>query len=483
MTDPQPASWRDVRAAFQKIWGYDDFRPPQGEIIRTLLEQKDAMIVMPTGGGKSICFQLPALLQNGLTLVISPLVALMENQVEELRQRKLPAALLHSELPSPERKRTLQLLEQEKLRLLYVSPETLLSPVVWERLSQPQIKINGLILDEAHCLVQWGETFRPAYRRLGTVRSALLKSKPSGSKIAIAAFTATADPSAQQTIQQVLQLQKPTVFRLNPYRSNLHLKVKIAWTPRGRQQQLLKFIQARPQQAGLIYVRSRRDGENLAEWLREKGYATAAYHAGLSPQERRMMEADWISGKIPFVICTSAFGMGINKPDVRWVIHFHPTLLLSEYVQEIGRAGRDGKSSDALLLMSEPTGWLDSQDKQRQKFFEDKLRSQQQKAQKLVRQLPPTGDVNALARQFPESAIALSLLHSNGQLEWQDPFHYQINAKSASHHSSQFDAVKEMRRYLQTRQCRWQFLLRAFGFAEEAENMNCGHCDNCDRRQ
>lgn len=481
MSDRHAASWNQVRDKFKQVWGYDDFRPPQGEVIRTLLEQKDGMIVMPTGGGKSICFQLPALLQNGLTLVISPLVALMENQVEELRQRKLPAALLHSELSSLERKQTLRLLEEQKLRLLYVSPETLLSPVVWERLSQPQIKINGLILDEAHCLVQWGETFRPAYRRLGTVRSALLKSKPSGSKFAIAAFTATADPSAQQTIQQVLQLQKPAVFRLNPYRPNLHLSVKIAWTPRGRKQQLLKFIQARPQQDGLIYVRTRRDSENLVEWLREKGYTIAAYHAGLSPQERRSIETDWISGKIPFVVSTSAFGMGVNKSNVRWVIHFHPTLLLSEYVQEVGRAGRDGKPSDALLLMSEPTGWLDGEDKQRQKFFEDKLRSQQQKAQKLVRQLPPTGDVNAIARQFPEAAIALSLLHSIGQLEWQDPFHYQINSKSASHHSSQLDAVKEMRRYLQTRQCRWQFLLRAFGFAQEAENMNCGHCDNCRR--
>ena len=234
MSYTESLSWQEVLDKFKKIWGYDDFRPPQGEIVRTLLSQRDAMIIMPTGGGKSICFQLPALLQTGLTLVISPLVALMENQVQELRQRKLPAALLHSELPSQEKKQNLGLLEQQKLRLLYVSPETLLSPPVWERLCQPQLQINGLILDEAHCLVQWGDTFRPAYRRLGAVRSALLKSKPPGTKIAIAAFTATADPNAQKTIQQVLQLNQPEVFRLNPYRQNLHLKIEIAWTPRGR---------------------------------------------------------------------------------------------------------------------------------------------------------------------------------------------------------------------------------------------------------
>ena len=209
MNNTETNSWKNVRAAFKKIWGYDDFRPPQAEIIRILLEQRDALIVLPTGGGKSICFQLPALLQTGITLVISPLVALMENQVQELRERQLPAALLHSELPTYQRKQTLKALENQQLRLLYLSPETLLSAPVWERLSQPQLKINGLILDEAHCLVQWGDTFRPAYRRLGTIRTTLLKYKPEGTKISIAAFTATADPSAQQIIRKVLQLQQP----------------------------------------------------------------------------------------------------------------------------------------------------------------------------------------------------------------------------------------------------------------------------------
>ena len=289
--------------------------------------------------------------------------------MQELRDRHLSAALLHSELPTHQRRRTLHQLERQQLRLLYLSPETLFSASVWERLCHPQLQINGLILDEAHCLVQWGETFRPAYRRLGAVRPALLKSKPAGTKIAIAAFTATADPQAQKTIQQVLQLKQPTIFRLNPYRQNLQLKVQIAWTPRGRQQQLLKLIQAEAEASGLVYVRTRRESESLAQWLGHLGYATTAYHAGLSPDERRSIEANWLSGAMPFVICTSAFGMGINKPNVRWVVHFHPPLLLAEYVQEIGRAGRDGKPSKALLLMSEPTGWLDPEDKQRQRFL------------------------------------------------------------------------------------------------------------------
>lgn len=485
MNQPLTKSWDEVRAAFKKIWGYEDFRPPQGEIIRSLLAQKDALIIMPTGGGKSICFQLPALLQTGLTLVISPLVALMENQVEELRQKQQKAALLHSELPSFQRRATLQALEKQQLRLLYLSPETLLSAPVWERLCQPQLQINGLILDEAHCLVQWGDTFRPSYRRLGAVRSALLKSKPPGTKISIAAFTATADPLAQKIISTVLQLQKPEAFLLNPYRDNLHLSVRIAWTPRGRKQQLLKFIQNRPNQAGLIYVRTRRDSENLALWLADMGYVTASYHAGLGATERRAVEAGWLSGKMPFVVCTCAFGMGINKPDVRWVLHFHSPNLLSEYVQEIGRAGRDGKPSEALMLISEPTGWLDPEDKQRQRFFAQKVRSQQQTAQQLIKKLPQQGEVNAVTKQFPDGAIALSLLHSSGQLQWLDPFHYTITQKTGNQPPTQIQAAQQMNKYLTTKQCRWQYLLNAFGFVGAGSSRpssspwRCGHCDNC----
>ncbi|MGB7445030.1 MAG: ATP-dependent DNA helicase RecQ [Coleofasciculaceae cyanobacterium] len=484
MNKTETTSWHDVRAAFKKIWGYDDFRPPQAEIVRSLLEKRDALIVLPTGGGKSICFQLPALLQTGITLVISPLVALMENQVQELRDRQLPAALLHSELPTYQRKQTLKALENQQLRLLYLSPETLLSTPVWERLSQPQLKINGLILDEAHCLVQWGDTFRPAYRRLGTIRPTLLKYKPKGTKISIAAFTATADPSAQQIIRKVLQLQQPQLFLISPYRPNLNLKMQTVWTPRGRRQRMLKFIEAKPKQTGLVYVRSRRDSEELADWFRQLGYATAAYHAGLSAEERREIEANWLGGKTQFVVCTCAFGMGINKPNVRWVVHFQAPQLLSEYIQEVGRGGRDGKPADALTLISEPTGWLNSEDKQRREFFVDKLRSQYQEAQGLVKKLPAQGEVTTVSKQFRNGAVALALLHSAGQLEWLDPFNYRQNKSGKSSSFAQLSRTqqqiqRQMNLYLNTRQCRWQFLLGAFGFSKDAKGFRCGHCDNC----
>ena len=479
LNPPVNTSWQAVLAAFQQIWGYNDFRPPQGEIIRSLLTKKDALIIMPTGSGKSICFQLPALLQTGLTLVVSPLVALMENQVQELLERQQKAALLHSQLPSHQRRRTLQALEKQQLRLLYLSPETLLSPPVWERLSHPQLKINGLILDEAHCLVQWGDTFRPAYSRLGAVRPALLQLKPPGTKISIAAFTATADPPSQKIIEKVLQLQQPEIFRLNPYRPNLHLTVRIAWTPRHRKQQLLKFIHNRPNQWGLIYVRTIKNSEDLAAWLAEKSYTTASYHGGLGATERRDIENRWLSGQIPFVVSTCAFGMGINKSDVRWVVHYHAPHLISEYVQEIGRAGRDGKPAEALTLISEPTGWLDPEDKQRQQFFHQQVQQQQRTAQQLMKQLPKQGDVNAVTSEFRDAAVALALLHTSGQLNWLDPFHYTIDSEVKNKPITQLPGSKQMYQYLTTKKCRWQFLLNAFGFDQEAANWRCGHCDNC----
>lgn len=478
-------TWEQVQAEFQAIWGYSTFRPPQAEIIQCLLAQKDALIVLPTGGGKSICFQLPALLQSGLTLVISPLIALMENQVQELHQRhgrfRRQVALLHNELPAGQRRQTLHTLERGELRLLYLSPETLLSQAVWQRLCHPHLAINGLILDEAHCLVQWGETFRPAYYRLGAVRSALLKHKPAASRMGIAAFTATADPDAQRTISQILRLNQPECFRVNPYRSNLDLAVQTVWSPRQRRQVLLKLAHTHRGKSGLVYVRSRRDSEELADWLNQRGFETAAYHAGLGSESRRQIEALWLSNRLEFVICTCAFGMGINKPDVRWIAHYNPPSLLSEYVQEVGRAGRDGKPAVALTLISEPSGWFDNSDRQRWQFFASQAQQQVRLAQHLAKKLPPQGTVDAVSRQFKDGAIALSLLHKQGGLNWLDPFHYRIQSgkNSSNSHQSNLQASQQMCSFLTSRQCRWQTLLLAFGFTQEGRDWRCGHCDRC----
>jgi ATP-dependent DNA helicase RecQ len=481
----------DIRESLTHIWGYPDFRVPQREIVECLLSQRDALIVMPTGGGKSICFQLPALLSSGLTIVVSPLVALMENQVGELRLRlrssaiapEMAVGLLHNELPSQQRKQTLQALESQKLKLLYLSPESLTTASVWERLCHPRLNIRSLILDEAHCLVHWGETFRPSYRRLGAVRSSLLQHKLPGSWVGIAAFTATADPVSQETIKRVLDLKQPQEFLFDPHRSNLSLQVKQVWTPRGRRDRLTKFIDRHPQQAGLVYVRTRKDAENLARSMVELGQSTIAYHAGLSPQGRRQIEQDWLTGKVQYVVCTCAFGMGINKADVRWIVHFQPPLLLAEYIQEIGRAGRDRKLAEALMLVCEPTGWLYPEDRQRHQFFMDGIDRDYEKARLLATKIPDRGDVREIEKQFPEGAIALGLLHSVGALTWENPFSYRrlkteipISWQSVRKH--QRVIYQQIQIYASYRGCRWKYLLTAFGCPPSAD-WKCGKCDRC----
>lgn len=483
MSDSLP-TWDQVLASLQQIWGYRDFRPPQAEVIGALLAKKDAMVVLPTGAGKSLCFQLPALLQTGLTIVVSPLIALMENQVLQLRQRQQSAMLLHGELPNHQRRQILGAIAQNPPKLLYLSPETLLRESVWQLLCQPQLKINGLIIDEAHCLVQWGETFRPEYGRLGTVRSALLKHKPKGAKIPIAAFTATADEITKEIIAQALLLAEPELFVINPYRDNLNLKVKIAFSPRCRRHLLLQFIQAKAQQPGLIYVRSRREAEELASYLLVQKHSACCYHAGLDPQQRRQKESLWLSDQVQILVCTSAFGMGINKPNLRWVVHFHSPLTLLEYLQEVGRSGRDSQPADCLTLVSEPTGWLNSEDRSRREFFTKAWEQQCRQALKIAPQIPLQGDVESVSREFKGGDLALSLLHNSGQLKWLDPFSYEClssKPKISVHKLRNFNhnLQRQMTGYLYTRQCRWQFLLQAFGFVTEAFGFRCGHCDNC----
>ena len=484
MTEISPTpSLQDLKNLLQQIWGYSSFRFPQAEVIQCLLESQDAVVVMPTGGGKSICFQLPAVLQEGLTIVVSPLIALMENQVQELRDRRLSAACLHNELSRYHRRQVLQSLEQGQLSLLYVAPETLLSPNVWTILCQPQIKIRGLMLDEAHCLVQWGDSFRPVYRRLGSFRQALLRQNPQAKPFGIAAFTATATPETQQDIATSLQLKNPRIFALSPYRSHLRLMVKIAWSNRCRRDLMLNFINLHPGQSGLIYVRSRRDSELLSQALGLLKYKTIAYHGGLGSQQRREIEQQWLRGELPFVVCTNAFGLGINKPDIRWILHYHPPALLSEYLQEIGRGGRDQLPANCLTLMSEPTGWLDPSDRQRQSFFQQQLEQQYRQATAIARQIPRQGEIQAIKATFPDLELSLSLLHRLGQLSWVDPFHYRLLNDRQSPHFSPIKALaaQSVQPYLITRQCRWQFLLQAFGWLSEAKNLACGQCDNCRR--
>jgi ATP-dependent DNA helicase RecQ len=474
------------QSLLQKYWGYDAFRSNQAEIIQTLCEQKDALIVMPTGGGKSLCFQIPALMHPGLTIVVSPLVALMEDQVQALRSRSvstresrgIAAAAVHYQMAKADRRKSLWQLEKAQLKLLYVSPEMLLSPPIWERLCQPDLVISSLILDEAHCLAQWGDSFRPSYLRLGAVRSALLQTKPADTKINLAAFTATADPDVRQVICKGLQLQDPQTFQTSPYRSNLRLTVKFVFTQHQREQKLKQFIQSQNHTSGIVYVRTRNESERLAAWLQKSGFTVAAYHAGLTTQERRTIEQQWLTDKLQFVICTNAFGMGVDKSSVRWIAHFHAPLELSEYLQEIGRSGRDGAIAQILLLASEPTGWIESSDRQRWQYFAQQQQTLQARALNLVGQLPLRGNVDELRRQHPTIALALALLQTQDKLVWHDPFEFEILGSLTKTPTRR--SMPNMPDYLKAPGCRWRFLLEAFG-VELAADWACGQCDRCAR--
>ncbi|MBF2097265.1 MAG: RecQ family ATP-dependent DNA helicase [Gloeomargaritaceae cyanobacterium C42_A2020_066] len=472
--------WERVRQTFQRLWGYTDFRSPQGEVIRGLLEQRDSLIVLPTGIGKSLCFQLPALVQSGTSLVISPLIALMTNQVQELQQRRLPAATLHSQQTPSERRRVLLALEQGRLRLLYLAPETLFSPPVWERLLNPALSIRGLILDEAHTLAQWGDSFRPAYERLGAVRPALLRSRPHNSQFPIAAFTATADPTTQAVVQRVLDLRQPQRVVHSPYRANLFLETRVVWTPAGRRQHLRRFLESHRREAGLLYVTQRRQTEEIATWLQQQGWATAAYHAGLAAQERRRLEQAWITGDLPFLVSTSALGMGVNKPDTRWVVHYHPPANLLDYIQGIGRGGRDGRPAHALLLHSEPTGLLDPSEAQSRRHLRQQLQAQFRLAHTWLPQLPQEAKLTAVQPLHPQIEAILALLHRQGHLLWLDPFTYRLQG-SRTLTALPIEMPQDIQPYLRTRHCRWAFLIQSFTQTQASTPFRCGHCDNCCR--
>lgn len=329
-----------AKQTLQKYWGYESFRIPQEEIINHINEDKSLVALLPTGAGKSICFQVPGLMKDGFTLVISPLIALMEDQVHQLQQRGIKAAFLHSGMKKKEIDILLDNVIYGDYKFLYVSPERIHSEFFQARMSKMNI---GLIaLDEAHCISQWGHDFRPAYLRI-------LELKPFFPDTPIAAFTATATEKTLTEIQNYLDLVKPKIFKKSFEKANLGYTVV-------RTSNKLKecfYLLARVKGAGIIYVRSRRYTEELAEELAKEAYPVDYYHAGLSYEMRKKKQSNWINNQNAIMVSTNAFGMGIDKADVRWVMHMDIPGSLEEFYQEAGRAGRDGKQSYSMLIYDE----------------------------------------------------------------------------------------------------------------------------------
>lgn len=318
-------------------WGYSTFRPLQEQIIREILEKKEVVALMPTGGGKSICFQVPALMQKGVTLVISPLIALMNDQVAQLRRRGVRAQCIHSGLHFKEIERTLDEAMFGNLKLLYLSPERLRSPnfsLILERLP-----LEYIVVDEAHCISMWGYDFRPAYLKIAEIR----KWHP---QVPMVALTATATDEVVQDIQEKLAMKDPIIYRAGFLRPNLKFGVLTVEDKRARCIGLIQKLKG----SAIVYVRNRRLTRELAEMLQARGYIATYYHAGLDAEIRHQREISFLNGDIQFMIATNAFGMGVDKPDVRMVIHYDPPDNLEAYYQEAGRAGRDGKDAYAIIL-------------------------------------------------------------------------------------------------------------------------------------
>ncbi len=329
----------DKRSLLKRYWGYDEFRPLQEEIIDSVLGGSDTMALLPTGGGKSLCYQLPTLMMEGLCLVVSPLIALMKDQVQQLNDRHIKAACIVSGMSRSEVSTVLANCLYGTVKFLYVSPERLRQQMFIEHFRQ--MKVCLIAVDEAHCVSQWGYDFRPPYLQIADLR-------PYHPEVPLIALTATATPVVVADIKQRLQMHAPRHFQSSFARKNLTYTVACTDNKTARLMQVVRSSSG----SGIVYVRSRRATQVLADHLNHEGIATASYHAGLDAAERDRRQAQWMQGMCRVMVATNAFGMGIDKPDVRFVVHMDVPDSLEAYFQEAGRAGRDGAPAQALMIWS-----------------------------------------------------------------------------------------------------------------------------------
>lgn len=329
----------DIHKILLKYWGYSEFREKQEEIIQSILDGKDTLGLLPTGGGKSICFQVPAMAMDGICIVVSPLIALMRDQVENLNRRNIPALMLSSAMSYREMDITLDNAAYGKYKFLYLSPERLQTELFIERCKKMNVCL--IAVDEAHCISQWGYDFRPSYLQISSLREIV-------PKVPVIALTASATEKVTDDIQKKLHFKRPNLIQKSFARENLAYVVLKEEDVYGR---MIKILSSVPG-SSIIYANSRKRTVEIAGFLRQNGISAEFYHAGLPHQQRNAKQKNWLSNKTRCMVATSAFGMGIDKPNVRTVIHANPTDSLEAYFQEAGRAGRDGKKAYAILLIS-----------------------------------------------------------------------------------------------------------------------------------
>jgi ATP-dependent DNA helicase RecQ len=470
-----PATLDDARAVLQRYFGYADFRGGQTAAVQAVLKGRDVLVLMPTGGGKSLCYQVPALACDGLTIVISPLISLMKDQVDALRSAGAPAALINSTLPRDEADSTLGSARAGELKMLYVAPERFDSDTFRQAL--PSLGVRLLAVDEAHCVSQWGHDFRPSYLRLGDVREELA--------CPVVALTATATPAVREDVTKQLRLREPEVIVKGFDRPNLAWSVIGASDRQAKDMLLLRLLRGQADGVSIAYAPTRKAVDSLTDMIRRAGLNAIAYHAGMSAQDRERQQDAFMRGDAQVVVATCAFGMGIDKPDVRLVAHYAMSGSLEAYYQEAGRASRDGQRGRCVMLYA--VG-----DRQVHDFMIDQSHPSRELIETIVTLLsresslrshditniaargaaiaPRQADavLRILRRQDVLRDTGTGELMLEGVIDWDDAL------ARRRHELNRLDAMDG---YARTRECRRGFILRYFGDPDAMAA--CGDCDNC----